>query len=115
MENNFTISRKFSIENCTNKTSNFFNRPTNRLAETQKKVDEVVSIMGENIEVTRQRGEKLQDLEETCGALEIGASQFQQGTVKLKQKHWWQNMRYNLIIGGIVLAVVVVVLIIIFA
>ncbi|KAF6208838.1 hypothetical protein GE061_014579 [Apolygus lucorum] len=67
----------------------------------QNQVDEVVVIMSNNVAMMVDRGGKLEDLDERAKRLDETASQFRDNGVKLKKKMWWQNKKYNMILGVI--------------
>ncbi|KAF6213232.1 hypothetical protein GE061_010949 [Apolygus lucorum] len=73
-----------------------------RINETQKQVDEVVGIMRTNIEKVLERDTKLSELDDRVDALNSSAIQFEQHATKIKRKMWWKNLKFTLILGGII-------------
>ncbi|BES92618.1 Synaptobrevin [Nesidiocoris tenuis] len=73
-----------------------------RLQETQKQVDEVVGIMRNNIDKVLERDTKLSELDDRVDALNNSAIQFEQHAIKIKRKMWWKNLKFTLILGGII-------------
>ena len=68
-----------------------------RLQQTKAQVDEVVGIMRNNVEKVIERDGKLTELDDRAGALQEGASQFEQQASKLKKKFWWQDMKVSFV------------------
>ena len=49
-----------------------------------------------------ERDSKLMELDTRADALQAGAAQFETNATSLQRKFWWQNMKMNLIIGGVI-------------
>ena len=49
-----------------------------------------------------ERDSKLTELDTRADALQAGAAQFETNATSLQRKFWWQNMKMNLIIGGVI-------------
>merc|ERR1739848_530354 len=79
---------------------------------TRQQVDEVQNIMRSNVDKIMEREGKLSHLEDRADALKSGTEQFQRAAVKIKRKHFWENMKMKIIIG-VVLAVTVIIIIIV--
>lgn len=75
-------------------------------------MDEVQNIMRTNVEKVMEREGKLSHLEERADQLQAGTEQFHRAAVKIKRKHFWENMKMKIIIG-VVIAVVVIIIIIV--
>ncbi len=56
-----------------------------KLEEVQRKADDVKGVMHKNIEMTLERGEKLEHMEEKAENLESHASMFQKNATKVKR------------------------------
>merc|ERR1711944_124829 len=82
------------------------------LEAARQQVDEVQNIMRTNVEKVMEREGKLSHLEDRADALKTGTEQFQRAAVKIKRKHFWENMKMKIIIG-VVLAVIVIIIIIV--
>ena len=50
-----------------------------------------------------ERDSKLTELDTRADALQAGAAQFETNATSLQRKFWWQNMKMNLIIGGVII------------
>ncbi|XP_017565193.1 vesicle-associated membrane protein 5 [Pygocentrus nattereri] len=85
-----------------------------RLQQVQKDVDDVKVIMLDNLNKATEREGKLGDLEDRADVLLQESQKFHKTTVKVKQKKRRENMKWKLIMGGVI-AVVIIVLIIILA
>ena len=82
----------------------------NRIQEVQGELDEVTSIMRQNIEKAIERDAELGVLEDKSEALVDGSLQFRNGATRLRRQMWWQDKRQ---LALIVLVVVIILLIII--
>lgn len=79
----------------------------------QFQVDEVSSIMKENIGKIIERDGKLEDLEDKSELMSNHADDFRSSAKKMQRKMWWQNMKLRLIIGGIAVIIVFIIIIIV--
>ncbi|CAG0923972.1 unnamed protein product [Notodromas monacha] len=102
-----------------------------RLQQTHAQVEEVVGIMRMNVEKVLERDQKLSELDDRAGAIEMlaqfmpycefhkfcyysdalqqGASQFEQSAGKLKNKFWLQNMKMMIAMGAVGLIFLVII------
>jgi hypothetical protein len=88
---------------------------TAAMEATRRQVDEVQNIMKANVEKVLERDGKLSQLEERADQLQEGTRQFHASAVRVKRKHFWENMKMKIIIGSIVGVVVIALLIWIFS
>lgn len=82
-----------------------------KIEKLQAHVAEVSSIMTENINKILDRGQRLDDLEGRSEVLSSSADEFRVTSRRVSRKMWWQNMKFNLIIGGVVIAVIIVIIV----
>lgn len=80
----------------------------NKVAAVQRKVEEVKTVMVDNIEKVLERGEKIELLVDKTENMRTQANKFQKVGRQLRDKMWWANMRMKLFFILIVLAVIVV-------
>lgn len=66
--------------------------------------------MQENFTRVMDRDAKLSELDERADKLQAGAAQFQTNAGDLKRKHWWENMKMWLILGGIGIIIVIIII-----
>ena len=85
------------------------------MSEVQRQVDEVTTIMQDNIDQALRNQEKAEDLVDRTEDLSHNASIFKKQSVSLKHAMCCKDMKLTLIIAGLVVAVVVVIIIIIVA
>lgn len=69
-------------------------------------VDDLKAVMGRNINIMLNRGEKLDDMVEQSEMLMDEANVFKKTSKDLKNTVWWQNQKYILLIGSCVLALI---------
>merc|ERR1711973_249472 len=82
-----------------------------RLAQTQKQVDQVVDIMKNNVEKVLERDSRLSDLDTRADALQMESQQFETSARAIKRKMWWQNIKMMIIIGIVVVVIIAVIVI----
>ena len=58
-----------------------------------------------------ERDHKLGELDRRAENLQEGANQFEKSAVRLRKKHWWQNMKLKLGIGAGVTVLVLIIVI----
>ncbi|KAI8466200.1 MAG: R-SNARE protein, VAMP72-family [Monoraphidium minutum] len=80
-----------------------------RVAAVQKQVDDVKSVMVENIEQVLARGDRIQLLVDRTEDLQVQAAQFQKQGRQLRTNMWWQNAKMKLCFALIILIVLVVI------
>ncbi|KAF9378159.1 hypothetical protein CPB97_009739 [Podila verticillata] len=85
--------------------------PSAKTAQLQQQVNDVVGIMQQNIDSVRDRGEKLDSLQNKTTDLEQGAVQFRKGASGVRRQMYWKNMKMRLLIalGVIILLVIIIV------
>ncbi|CAF3961440.1 unnamed protein product [Rotaria magnacalcarata] len=69
-----------------------------QLNSLQNDVNQVVTIMKDNLDKVLERDANLAAVENRASALENGASQFSINAQKLKSKYWWKNVKMWIII-----------------
>eukprot|EP00040_Diaphanoeca_grandis_P030293 m.178729 g.178729 ORF g.178729 m.178729 type:complete len:96 (-) comp31953_c0_seq1:143-430(-) len=79
---------------------------TTKIGDVQYQMDEVVTVMHDNIHKVLEREMRLVNLEEKSEGLKHSSIQFHTTTKKLKRTMWWKNVRW--IVGIVFVAVVVV-------
>ena len=87
-----------------NRLEYFNNNPqADKLTHLQAEIEDVKSVMVENIEKVLERGERIELLVDRTDALNSQAQQFKKKSTKLKKAMWWKNFKMQLIIGLIVI------------
>ncbi|KAI4873203.1 hypothetical protein NFI96_012242 [Prochilodus magdalenae] len=86
-----------------------------RLQQVQKDVDEVTVIMLDNLNKASEREGKLMELENRAEELQEKSKVFCKTAGQVKQKKRWENMKWKLIMAGVVVGVIIVIIIIIVA
>jgi len=77
-----------------------------KISQINSELEDVKTIMQENIDRVIQRGENLEDLAETTSQLETDAAGFRTRAVQLKQSVWWASMRMKIIIAVAILVII---------
>ncbi|KAK5115028.1 hypothetical protein LTR62_001725 [Meristemomyces frigidus] len=83
----------------------------NQTARVQDEINEAVSQMQKNIQLTSQRGERLDNLQDKTDALAGQASNFRRGANRVRKQMWWKDMKMRMciIVGIAVLLIVIIV------
>ncbi len=69
------------------------------------KLDKVKDLMSDNIELALQNSVKIDSITKAAEELQQSAGMFHRRSHQLRRTLWWRNIRYYLIVGGIVLIV----------
>ena len=75
---------------------------TGRTAMVSQQVDEVKSVMHDNIELLLRRGEDLETLETRTKGLSQLAKHFKTQTTRAKRFQMWQHAKFGAVLGGAV-------------
>lgn len=81
----------------------------NKLFKVKAQVSEVKGIMMDNIEKVLDRGEKIELLVDKTEGLQFQADTFQRQGRQLRRKMWLQNLKFKLIIVGIVFVILMII------
>lgn len=81
-----------------------------KIEELQNDVSQLTSVMQSNINKVLERGDRMDTLNERSELLSNRANEFRINSRTIRRKFWWQNMRFKLLIGFVVLALVVVII-----
>uniref|UniRef100_A0A0D6R2N3 V-SNARE coiled-coil homology domain-containing protein n=1 Tax=Araucaria cunninghamii TaxID=56994 RepID=A0A0D6R2N3_ARACU len=80
-----------------------------KFSKVKAQVSEVKGIMMDNIEKVLDRGEKIELLVDKTEGLQFQADTFQRQGRQLRRKMWLQNLKFKLIILGIVLIIFLII------
>jgi len=78
---------------------------TDRILKVKKEIDEVKSIMVENIEKVLERGDKIELLVEKTETLSHESVVFKSKSKDLKRHMWWKNFKITLILILVAIAI----------
>jgi hypothetical protein len=70
-----------------------------KMAMVQEEVDSLKQIMGRNINMIIERGEKVENLQGESKKLAEMAAVFKKNSKKLKKQMLWQNAKYGMVVG----------------
>eukprot|EP01098_Paradermamoeba_levis_P016651 TRINITY_DN90_c0_g1_i1.p1 TRINITY_DN90_c0_g1~~TRINITY_DN90_c0_g1_i1.p1 ORF type:complete len:214 (-),score=70.14 TRINITY_DN90_c0_g1_i1:225-866(-) len=85
------------------------NPSSDKINQLQQEVDQVKSIMIQNIDKTLQRGAKLQDIDTQANELAVNTQTFKKKTVKLKCALLKKNVKLTMIIVGCCLLIILII------
>lgn len=80
-----------------------------KFSKIKAQVSEVKGIMMDNIEKVLDRGEKIELLVDKTEGLQFQADNFQRQGRQLRRKMWLQNLKFKLIVLGIVLVILLII------
>jgi len=89
------------------------NKPKNKTQEIMDQVEEVKGIMHNNIDTLVKNVDNLEVLQDKSETMRDTSQQFKRNATTLKRTMWWKNLKLQLIIGFIVIAIIAVVVAII--
>ncbi|KAI9498650.1 synaptobrevin, partial [Zychaea mexicana] len=79
--------------------------PNNKISHVQAQVDEVTTIMQENIDKAMQRGERMDDLRGKTEDLQATAGHFRRGANQVRKRMWWKDLKWKIIIAVTILVI----------
>nr|CAX73592.1 Synaptobrevin,domain-containing protein [Schistosoma japonicum] len=82
-----------------------------QIRQHQAKVQEVVGIMKDNVNLVLERETRLAEIDTRADELQVQSKQFQSAASRVRRKYFWQNMKMWIIIGslGVIILVVIIV------
>jgi len=83
---------------------------SNKLAEVQARVEEVKTVMRDNVDKTLENVEKLEDLEQKSETIENSARQFDKNAGGLKSSMRWRYIKLTIIIALVIIAVLLAII-----
>lgn len=81
-----------------------------KIKELQNDVNQLTSVMQSNINKVLERGDRMDTLNERSELLSSRANEFRISSRNIRRKFWWQNFRFQMVIGVVLLAVVIVII-----
>lgn len=81
-----------------------------KIKELQNDVDQLTTVMQTNINKVLERGDRMDTLNERSELLTSRANEFRINSRNIKRKLWWQNLRFQLTIGLVVVAIIIIII-----
>lgn len=81
-----------------------------KIKELQNDVNQLTSVMQSNINKVLERGDRMDTLNERSELLSSRANEFRISSRNVRRKFWWQNLRFQIIIGIVALTIVIVII-----
>lgn len=81
-----------------------------KIRELQNDVDELTTVMQSNINKVLERGDRMDTLNERSELLTSRANEFRINSRNIKRKFWWQNFRFQLTIGLVIVAIIIIII-----
>ncbi|AYV76397.1 MAG: vesicle-associated membrane protein 4 [Terrestrivirus sp.] len=82
-----------------------------KLQLIQAQVNDVISIVQENISKTIDRGDELQELQGRTEDLEASADRFKHGARDVRKRMCWNNIKMNFLIAFIAIMILLVIIV----
>ncbi|KAH9594902.1 Vesicle-associated membrane protein 3, variant 2 [Schistosoma haematobium] len=73
-----------------------------RIRQQQAKVQEVVGIMKDNVNLVLERETRLAEIDTRADELQVQSKQFQAVAGRVRRKYFWQNMKFGPYLTSIV-------------
>lgn len=80
-----------------------------KIKELQNDVNQITSVMQSSINKVLERGDRLDTLNERSELLTSRANEFRINSRNIRRKLWWQNLRFQIILGLVVVAIIVII------
>merc|ERR1712142_156116 len=90
----------------------FLNGPKVKIAGLRSQVNEVTSVMRDNIGKVLERGQNLTELNQRSENLQNASESFRSQAERVRRKAWWDNVRTKAAIGGFILVILIIIIII---
>lgn len=81
-----------------------------KIKELQNDVNQLASVMQTNINKVLERGDRMDTLNERSELLTSHANEFRINSRTMRRKFWWQNFRFQMVIGLVLFAIVVLII-----
>merc|ERR1719184_370066 len=90
----------------------FLNGPKVKISGLRSQVNEVTSVMRDNIGKVLERGENLSELNQRSENLQHTSESFRSQAERVRRRAWWDNMKTKAAIGVFVLVILIIIIII---
>uniref|UniRef100_A0A6G1S5W6 Vesicle-associated membrane protein 2 n=1 Tax=Aceria tosichella TaxID=561515 RepID=A0A6G1S5W6_9ACAR len=80
-----------------------------KIKELQGDVEQLTNVMQTNIKKVLERGDRMDVLNERSELLTSRASEFRINSRSIRRKLWWQNLRFQIIIGVVITSLVIII------
>jgi len=90
----------------------FLNGPKVKISGLRSQVDQVTSVMRNNIERVLERGQNLDELNLRSENLHENSESFRTQADRLRRRAWCNNTKTKFAIGGVVLVILIIIIII---
>ncbi|CAN8100206.1 unnamed protein product [Discula destructiva] len=82
-----------------------------RIAQIQNTMQGTIEDMRKNIDLSNQRGGKIDDLQNKTDNLATSAQGFRRGANRVRKQMWWKDMKMRMcIIAGIIILILIIVI-----
>lgn len=81
-----------------------------KIKELQDDVNQLTSVMQTNVNKILERGDRMDALNERSELLSSRANEFRINSRSIRRKLWWQNLRFQIIIGIVITMLVVIII-----
>jgi len=90
----------------------FLTGPKVKIAGLRNQVDQVTSVMRDNIGKVLERGQNLSELNQRSENLQNASESFRSQADRVRRKAWWDNVKTKAAIGGVCLVILIIIIII---
>ncbi|XP_012215851.1 vesicle-associated membrane protein 4 isoform X2 [Linepithema humile] len=87
-------------------TSNEDTKVDHKMDSVKLQIQEVTDVMRDNVQKVMDRGERLEDLQETSDRLSMAGNEFREAARKAQRRAWLQNVKSRIIIVSITVTIV---------
>jgi len=84
---------------------------SNKMKDVKLQVEEITTIMKENVNKLFTRGDRLEDLDARSENLRSASSDFHTASSRLRKNLWWKEMRTRLILALLIVLVIITIIV----
>jgi vesicle-associated membrane protein 4 len=81
-----------------------------KIKELQGDVEQLANVMQTNIKKVLERGDRMDTLNERSELLTSRANEFRINSRSIRRKLWWQNLRFQIILGVVITGLVIIII-----
>mmetsp|Transcript_43852 Transcript_43852/g.71315 ORF Transcript_43852/g.71315 Transcript_43852/m.71315 type:complete len:229 (+) Transcript_43852:177-863(+) len=108
IEDGLSKKAKLDMKNFATKYDDLQN--VDKIASVSKQVDQVKTVMNDNIQIMLQNQQSLENLNETTDMLTKESKAFQKKATTVKRSMWCKNLKMTLILTAIIVVILVIII-----
>jgi len=82
-----------------------------KVSRLQNQVDEVVTVMKDNVNKVIERGDRLDDLQDKSDNLTLSAESFRTKARSVRSQMWWKECKMRLLVAFVVIIILLIIIV----